>query len=349
MSNAPIGYGIVGLGLIAEVHARALAAVHGARLVGVASRSAEKTRDFGARHGALVSTASVAELAGRPDIQVICVTTPSGAHLEPALEAIVAGKHVVVEKPIEVTLERIDRMLEAADRGGVLVGSIFQGRFGAGAQALKRAVEENRFGSIALASVRVRWNRTPEYYASGWHGTESLDGGGVLMNQAIHGVDLLQWCLGLPRTVFGWSARRAHVGIESEDTVVASLQFGSGALGTIEASTAHYPGWARRVEIGGADGSAVLEDDRLVKWDFRQERPDDERIRSSPADPRLGGGAGSPTAISDEGHIRQLQDFTDAVRAGRKPAVDGREGRNAVAIVRAIYRSAGSGRAVELR
>lgn len=347
MSASVVGFGIVGVGLIADVHARALAAVEGARLVGVAGRAADKTAAFAARHQVPFHTTKLSELLARPDVDVLCVTTPSGAHLEPALEAIRAGKHVMVEKPLEITEERVDRMLAEADRVGVQVGAIFQARFGPGAQTLKRAVEGGRFGPIAFGSARIKWYRAPEYYRDSWHGTRALDGGGALMNQGIHAVDLLQWCLGLPRTVFAWSGRRFHTGIQSEDTVAATLRFASGALGSIEASTAHFPGWARRIEIGGGDGSAALEDDRIVQWDFRVAQPEDEAIRGRPADARLAGGAGSP-AIGAEGHIRQYQEFASALRAGRAPALTGREGRKAVALVSAVYASAEAGRPIDL-
>ena len=154
----------------------------------------------------------------------------------------------------------------------------------------------------------MKWYRKPEYYRESWHGTARLDGGGALMNQGIHAVDLLQWFVGLPAEVFAWSARRFHTAIEVEDTVAATLRYPSGALGVIEASTAHAPGWARRIEIGGDGGSAALEDDRLTKWDFKEGLPEDEAIRQTPTDPRLGGGAGSPDAITHEGHLRQIQD-----------------------------------------
>lgn len=343
-----LGFGIVGTGFIAGVHAQAIAAVPGARLVGVAARSPEKTAEFARRHGAGFHATRVEELVARPDLQVVCVATPSGGHLEPALAAIGAGKHVIVEKPLEVTIERVDRLLIAAEAARVQVGAIFQGRFGAGARALKQAVEAGRFGRIALASARVRWYRTPEYYAGGKHGSRQWDGGGALMNQAIHAVDLLQWCAGLPRWVHAWKERRQHTGIEVEDTLAAALRFPSGALGTIEACTAHFPGWSRRIEIGGENGSAALEDDRLVHWQFREAQPEDEAIRSAGAGPGTGGGAGSPTSISIEGHVRQFQDFAAALREGRPPLITGRGGRDAVALVCAIYESAESGAPVEL-
>ena len=341
-SSRRIGFGIVGLGMIAEFHARAIAQVEGARLVGVASRDADKTRTFAARHGAEVTAATVAELAGRPEIDVICVTTPSGAHLEPALAAIRAGKHVVIEKPIETTLERTDRILRAAADAGVQVAAIFQARFGDGARRVKAALDAGRFGRLVLASAYVKWHRPPAYY-TGWKGTLDLDGGGALINQAIHAIDLLQWFGGMPAEVFCWKTRRVHLGIEAEDTAAATLRFGSGALGTIEASTALWPGWDRRLEITGENGSVVLEEDRIARWDFRVGAPGDAAVKAAGGASALGSGASAPNAISIEGHRRQLADLVDALREHRPPAIDGRDARRAVALVRALYASAERG------
>jgi UDP-N-acetyl-2-amino-2-deoxyglucuronate dehydrogenase len=348
MSKTSLGFGIVGVGMIADYHARAIAEANGAHLVGVAGRSAAKVADFAARHKIGFSTTDVAALLARPDVSVVCIATPSGAHLEPALAAVAAGKHLVVEKPVEITLARVDELLAAAQHAGVRVAAIFQARFGPGAHTLKQAIAAGRFGRIALASAYVKWYRKPEYYQDSWHGTKQLDGGGALMNQGIHAVDLLQWFVGLPEQVTAWTTRRVHTGIEVEDTAAAALRFRDGALGVIEASTAHWPGWSRRIEIGGEFGSATLEDDRLAKWDFRNALPEDEAIRNAPVDTRLGGGATAPNAISHEGHLRQIQDLVDAIQAGRPLAVDGRDARNAVALIRAIYDSAASGRPVAL-
>jgi predicted dehydrogenase len=207
-----IGFGLVGVGMIADYHAQAIHEAHGARLVGVAGRSEEKVRAFAEKHRVPFSTTRVEELVARPDIDVICVTTPSGAHRDVALAAIRAGKHVVIEKPLEITVERSDEILHAADAAGVRVAPIFQARFGEGARAVKSALEAGRFGRLVLCSAYVKWHRAPEYY-TGWKGTLALDGGGALINQAIHAIDLLQWFAGLPEEVFAWKTRRVHTGI----------------------------------------------------------------------------------------------------------------------------------------
>ena len=297
MSTSPLGFAIVGTGMIAGYHAQAITQTPGAKLVGVVSRSPDKGPAFAAKHGIPVITATVDEMVARPDVHVINVTTPSGAHLEPALVAIRAGKHVVVEKPVETTPARVDQINAAADQAGVKVAAIFQGRFGSGAQTVKATVDAGRLGRLVLASAYVKWHRTVEYYKTPWKGTWDLDGGGALMNQAIHGVDLLQWFAGLPAEVTGRIARRVHTGIQADDTTVATLLFPDGALGTIEASTALWPGWSRRIELCGEQGSICLEDDYIAKWDFTKAEPGDEAIRNAKRNDALGSGAGVPGGI----------------------------------------------------
>ncbi len=345
--SRPFGFGIVGLGMVADFHAQALAQVTGARLVGVATRNAEKGRAFAQKYGVPLVGLTVAELVARPDVDVVCVTTSAGAHLGPALAAIRAGKHVVVEKPLEITVERVDEMLHAAEAASVHIAPIFQGRFGDGARTVKAALDTGRLGRLVLASADVKWHRTAKYY-TGTRGTHDMDGGGALMAQAIHGLDLLQWFAGMPTEVFCRSTRRVHTDIESEDTASATLRFPGGALGSITASTAVWPGWQRRIEICGEHGSIALEDDHIARWDFREPRPGDDAIRATKDSAALGTGSSAPNAISFVGHQRQMQDFVDALRADRAPALDGHEGRKAVALVRALYASAASGRPVTL-
>lgn len=334
-----LGFGLIGAGMIADFHARAIAATRDAHVVGVASRTLEGAQSFARQHDIAFAAGSVGELLAHPDVDAVCITTPSGLHLEPALAAIRAGKHLMIEKPIEATVAGTDEIIRAAEQAGVLVGSIFQSRFGEGAKALKAAIDAGRFGRLVACSAYVKWHRTKQYY-TGWKGRLALDGGGALMNQAIHAVDLLQWFAGMPTEVFGWTTRCVHLDIESEDTSCATLRFASGALGTIEASTAVWPGYSRRIDICGESGSAVLEDDDIARWDFQDSRPEDEAIRRTRESAGMGSGASAPNAIGFEGHLRQIQDFVEAVRTNRPPLLDGREARKAVALVRAIYDSA---------
>jgi len=341
-----LGFGFIGAGAIANFHARAVATANGGALVGVVSRRRESAETFAREHGIGWAGDDVDELLKLPGLDAVCITTPSALHLQPALAAIRAGKHLMIEKPIDSTVEGTDHILHEAEKAGVRVGSIFQARFGDAARELKAAIDAGRFGRLVLASCYVKWNRTSEYY-TGWKGRLSEDGGGVIINQAIHGVDLLQWFAGMPVEVFAWSTTRVHA-IESEDTCVAAVKFASGALGTIEGTTATWPGWSRRIEICGEHGSAVMEDDDFARWDFRHAQPGDERIRAMRESAAMGSGAAAPMNIKMEGHQRQIQDFIDGIRERRPFFIEGREARKAVALVRAIYQSAASGKPVKL-
>ena len=340
-----LGFGLIGAGAIAHFHARAVAAARGGRLVGVVSRRRSTAESFAREHGIGFATDDTHALLAQPGLDAVCITTPSALHLEPALAAIRAGKHLMIEKPLDFTVEGTDHILSEAAKAGVRVGSIFQARFGDAARQLKAAVDAGRFGRMVLASCYVKWNRTADYY-TGWKGKLSEDGGGAVINQAIHGIDLLQWFAGMPEEVFAWTTRRVHTRIESEDTSVAALKFASGAFGTIEASTALWPGSSRRVEICGENGSAVMDDDDITRWEFRVAQPGDEGIRATRESGAMGSGAAAPMAIKFEGHLRQIQDFIDGIRERRPFFIEGREARNAVALVRAIYESAASGRPV---
>ena len=339
-----LGFGFIGAGAIANFHARAVAASKGGRLVGVVSRTRATAERFAAEHGIGFASDDVDQLLAQPGLDAVCITTPSALHLVPALAAIRAGKHLMIEKPLDATVEGTDQILSEAGNSGVRVGSIFQARFGDAARALKSAVDAGRFGRMVLASCYVKWNRKADYY-TGWKGKISEDGGGAVINQAIHGIDLLQWFAGMPVEVFAWTTQRVHQ-IESEDTAVAALKFPSGAFGTIEASTALWPGFARRIEICGENGSAVMEDDDITSWEFRVAANEDERIRAARETSAKGSGSANPMAINFEGHLRQIQDFIDGIREQRPFFIEGSEARKAVALVRAIYDSAASGEPV---
>ncbi len=342
-----IRFGLVGTGAIAPFHARAIQSVAGAELVGVTSRTLDNARKFAEEHRIPFVAPTVEELVQRSDIDAIAITTPSALHRDPALAAIRAGKHLMIEKPIDATVEGTDEILAAAQKAGVLIASIFQARFGDGARALKQAIESGRFGRLVLCSAYVKWHRAPSYYV-GWKGKLALDGGGAVINQAIHAVDLLQWFAGMPAEVFAWTTRAVHTSIESEDTSVAALRFPNGAFGTIEASTAIWPGWSRRLEICGELGSAAMEDDDISRWEFRDERQEDAAIRATRESGAMGSGASAPMAIRFEGHLRQFEDFVAAIRENRAPVIDGYEARKAVALVRAIYESAEQGVPIRL-
>jgi predicted dehydrogenase len=251
---------------------------------------------------------------------------------------------------MEISLEALDRILQAAETGGGLLAGVFQSRFGKGAQVLKAAIEAGRFGRLTLCSAYIKWWRAQSYYeSSSWKGTWKLDGGGALMNQGIHAVDLLQWLAGLPKKVAAFYDTLAHPGVEAEDTLSAALQFPNGALGVIEAATSCYPGDDLRIEIRGDKGSATLVMDRITKWEFAEALPGDDDIRRGDESGKIGGGTADPKAISTEGHRRLVEDLVGAIREKRQPMIPGAEARRAVSLVLAIYEAARTGRVAEVR
>jgi UDP-N-acetyl-2-amino-2-deoxyglucuronate dehydrogenase len=344
-----IGFGIIGCGMIANFHARAIADVRGAKLIGGYDAVPAMAEKLAAAHRCKAYR-TLKEMLADSAIHAVTIGTPSGAHLEPAVAAARAGKHVIVEKPLEITLRRCDKIIAACERAGVTLATVFPSRFHDSSRELKKAVQQKRFGRLTLGDAVVKWFRTQAYYDSGaWRGTWELDGGGALMNQAIHSVDLLNWLMGPVVEVRALTGLLAHERIAVEDVAVAAVRFENGALGTIEASTAAYPGYLKRIEIHGDAGSAVLEEEDLVKWDFAKKTKADEQLLKKMSERKsTGGGAADPAAIGHHGHARQFQDFVTAVRKCIKPAIDGPEGRRAVEIILAIYQSAETGKAVQL-
>lgn len=342
---ADLGMAIIGTGTVAERHADAIRELTGARLVAVYDADHDRCLAF-AESRRVAASVSLERLLSRSDVHIVTIATPSGTHAEVALPAARAGKHIICEKPLETTLEKTDRILAACDEAGVQLAAVFQARFADSVEVVRKALERGRFGRTVLASVQVRWYRSAEYYASArWRGTWALDGGGALMNQSIHMVDLLLYLAGDVEEVSAYTTTRTHAGLEVEDTAVASLRFVSGGLGVIEASTSCAPGFPRKLEFSGEYGSVILEDDRIVRWQFADEQPEDARIREQGSRSEgLAGGAGDPKGAGHEGHRRQFQDMVDAVRTGRSPRVPGREGRKAIALIVGIYASARTGR-----
>ena len=345
--SQPIGFTIVGSGMIAEFHAQAIAQIPEARLISVYSRDAQKCAEFAGKMG-VKAASSLDELAKDPSVQAVCITTPSGAHADCAVPLLQAGKAVLCEKPMEVSLAAVDRILQAAKEGGGLLAGVFQNRLGHGARQLKAAVEAGRFGRLSLSSAYIKWWRSDAYYTSStWKGTWRLDGGGALMNQGIHAVDLLQWLVGLPKRVGAFAATRAHGMIETEDTLSATLQFPDGSLGVIEAATSSFPGSDLRIEITGDRGSAAIVNDKIVRWDFADKQPGDETVLQGETG-KIGGGTADPKAISVEGHRRLIEDLALAIRDKRAPMIPGEEARRAVSLVLACYESARTGAFVDV-
>jgi len=348
MNVPPIGFAVIGTGMIAEVHAQAIQDTPEARLAAVWTRSAENRNAFAAKFGCRAA-GSLEALVADPEIRAVTIATPSGAHADVAVPFLEAGKAVLCEKPLEVSLDAVDRIVAAAERGGGTLAGVFQMRLQRGARTVKAAVEAGRFGRLTSCSAYIKWWRSHEYYSSSsWKGSYKLDGGGALINQGIHAVDLLQWIAGLPEEVSAFSARLSHVGIEAEDTVAAVLRYPHGGLGVIEAATSAWPGDDVRIEIVGDRGSATLINDRLTRWVFADELPEDETIRQELSQGTLKVGSGDPRGMSWEGHQVLISDLARALLEGRPPMIPGSEARRAVQLVLAIYESAKTGRAVRL-
>jgi predicted dehydrogenase len=352
--SSRLTFGIVGAGVIGPSHAAAIGTVEEAQLVAVADPVAEAAESMAQRFG-VRAYASLGEMlaAERPDVVDIC--TPSGLHRDAAIEAMRAGCHVIVEKPIEIHLDRVDEMLRVQEEMGVKLAVIFQHRFDPSTEQVYALMREGAFGRLVLGNAQILWWRSQAYYDRGaWRGTWALDGGGVLMNQGIHSIDLLQWLMGPVASVQAYTGTLAHR-METEDVAVAALRFRSGALGTVAGTTAAYPGVTTRVEIFGDRGSAMIADDKLIYLHLARdetEAPGDygaagwgsQRVQAE--DAAAGTGVAAPGGIPIDGHVRQIADMIRAIREDGTPVVDGHEARRSVAIIRAIYESAQTGREV---
>ncbi len=344
-----LGFGIIGCGMISNFHAKAIHDVRGARVAACYDTVPAAANRLAEAVGCKAYTDLKAMLAD-PAVDVVTIGTPSGAHLEPAVASARAGKHVIVEKPLEITLKRCDKIIEECEKAGVVLSTIFPSRFHDTNQVLKKAIEQGRFGRLTVGDAYVKWYRTQQYYDGGaWRGTWELDGGGALMNQAIHSVDLLTWLMGPVVEIRAQIGLLAHERIAVEDVAMATVRFANGAFGIIEASTAIYPGYLKRIEIHGTTGSAAIEEEDFIKWDFaKRKAADDAILRRMTEHKSGGGGAADPAAIGHHGHAKQFADVVRAIQKGSAPLVDGREGRRSVEIILGIYKSAETGRAVTL-
>jgi predicted dehydrogenase len=338
-----IHIGLIGGGNITETHARAARAIPGVAIAAIHGTNAEKIARLCHEYGGTSYQHFDAFLKHRP-MDLVIIGSPSGLHAEQGIAAAREGLHVLTEKPIEVSVAKTDALIAAAKESGVQLGVIFQDRTKPHILQLKKWLEEGLLGKVLFVDARVKWYRPPEYYAnSRWRGTLALDGGGALINQGVHTVDLLLWLLGDVAHVQARTATLLHK-VEAEDTAAATLEFASGALGVFHATTAAYPGYPRRVEISGANGTVILEHDRIIAADLRNS-PAASRIASDLAalseSARDENKSASSAAVSDfRGHRAALEDFLAAIEQKRVPACDGLEGRRSVALIEAIYRAA---------
>jgi predicted dehydrogenase len=336
--------------VIAPFHAEAVAALPNARLLAVVDVVPELARRRAAEWGCDGYT-DLREVLDRPDIDVVSVCVPSGLHAAIGTQVAAAGKHVVVEKPIEISLDAADRLIGACRGHGVKLTVISQHRFDPGVRRLHEAVVAGDFGRLVLGDAIIKWYRTQQYYDSaGWRATWELDGGGALMNQGIHYVDLLQWLMGPVDRVVARCAAAAHA-IPVEDVALALLTFSSGALGVIEASTAAYPGFPERLELTGTGGSAIVAKGEIVAWRLKKEHgetgPYGDPIRVHDSDPAPAAAETSAGRKTD-GHRAQLADLLDAIATGRDPAITGEEARKPLELILAVYESARTDRTVVL-
>ena len=336
-----IGFGILGLGMIAEFHVMAIKELIGCRFVAGYDTIPGRAADFCTKHGG-TGYDNLASFLSDENMDIVCIATPSGLHLDGAVAAARAGKHIIVEKPLEITTARCDVIIAEAGANKVKLATIFPSRYHAISGIVKSAITQGRLGKIVLADAQIKWFRSQEYYDSGkWRGTWNLDGGGALMNQGIHAIDLLQWLMGEVSEVFALTATLAHERIEVEDTAAAVLKFTSGAIGVIAGTTGAYPGFLKKIEICGSKGCITIEEENITTWKFAEEHSKDEEIRRQYGSAtQTGGGASDPAAIGHHGHKLLFEAFVNALRDDRPVDIDGAEGRKSVEIIEAIYQSA---------
>lgn len=338
-----VGFGIIGAGMIAELHAKSLQSLDNAELIGffdtVPAAAQSRAKQFGCK-----AYTSFEEFLADPAIEAVTIATPSGAHAATAIPAARAGKHILCEKPLEVTLDKVDSIIAACDENHVLLSPVFQSRFSKPVQLVREAALAGRFGRMVLASAQMRWFRNAAYYSrSNWRGTWKMDGGGALMNQAIHMIDLLLYINGAPAEVSAVAGTLTH-SIEVEDNLCATVRWRNGSFGTIEVSTSCAPGFPRRIEFSGSGGTVAFEDDKITRWEFVNKLPEDDNVFVEQSRDIDAGGGRTPMGIDITGHKLQLQDLSDAIINHREPRLNGREGRRAVELICGIYESARTGK-----
>jgi len=340
-------FGIIGAGLIADFHARAIGDIPNTKLIACCDKIPDRAEKLADKYDAKAFE-SYEEMLKLEEVDIVTIATPSGLHMEPTIAAAEAGKHVICEKPLDVTLERIDAMIDAHEKSGTRLGGIFPYRFNDMMVPLRGAINSGRFGVITYAGVYVPWWRTDEYYKDSWHGTWKLDGGGALMNQSIHMVDMLCDVMPPIESLKAFVGTLGHPQIEAEDSAVAILRYTNGALGIIYGTTASYPGQFRRFEITGTKGTVVNVENSITVWQFVDERPEDEQIRKKFGRIAGGGGVSDPAAITHENHTRNFKAFIDALESGEDFWISGAEARKAVEVILAVYKSAKEQKLVKL-
>ena len=333
--------GLIGGGNISETHARAARAIPGVEIAAVFGTNAEKIgrlcREYGGK-----PFGNFDEFVAHRPMQLVAIGSPSGLHAEQGIAAARHGLHVLTEKPIDITVERADALIAETRKAGVQLGVFFQDRCKPDILSVKNTVDAGALGKPILVDARVKWYRPPDYYSnSRWRGTWALDGGGALINQAVHTLDLMLWIFGEVRVVQATCRTTLHA-IEAEDTLIAMLEFANGALGVLQAATSAFPGYPRRLELAGSEGTLIIEQDRLLAADLKGPFPD--LLKSSEAEKNPS--SFSPVVSDARGHQAVLEDFLRAIRTNTKPRCDGKEGRRSLALVQAIYEACRTGERV---
>lgn len=335
----PIGVAVIGAGLVGPTHAEFAVRADGAALRVICDLREDRGRPLAERYGVDWQPDYRAAVA-RPDVQIVSICLPMALHLEVATAAAEAGKHVIVEKPIELNLDRAQQLIAVCQRQGVRLAAIFNRRFVHGTRRARQAVRDGELGRLLVADMVFKSWRPAEYYReSGWRGTWALEGGAALINQGVHGVDLMTWIAGPIRRVQGYARHLRH-DIEADDTTIAVCEYASGALGVIQCTTSISPRQHDRIELHGERGSIFLEDYAVARWEIEGSEPG----QPSAAELALPG-ADRGTLV---GHFLQIQDMVDAVRANRAPAVTGEEALHSLAVIQAIYEAERTGRAIDV-
>ena len=338
-----VRFGVVGTGVGATFAARALKFLREegvAELVAVTSRREERAKSFAEEWGAKSWYTNHLEMFRKEELDAAIITTPHYLHFPMAIDAIDSGLHVLVDKPMAISLRECDEMISRARKRGVKLGVILQSRFDDKVLKIKRLVDEGRLGRLILGEARVKWFRTQEYYdKSDWRGRWATEGGGALINQAIHTIDLLLYIMGDPEVLWSQWGTFTHR-IEVEDLAVAMLRFRNGAFGMIVGSTSIYPGLPTSLEIHGEKGSAILEGESLKMVAIMGEETVSEEKKEGLAS------WARPEAVPPTNHVRLIRDFSQAVLEDREPTVSGEEGRRSIELIRAIYAAGRLGKAV---
>jgi UDP-N-acetyl-2-amino-2-deoxyglucuronate dehydrogenase len=335
--------GLIGGGNISETHARAARAIPGVEIAAIFGTNAEKVSRLCREHGGKPYGDFDEFLAHRP-MELVAIGSPSGLHAEQGIAAARHGLHVLTEKPIDITVQRADALIAATRKADVQLGVFFQDRCKPDILSIKNAVDAGVLGKPILVDARVKWYRPPDYYAkSRWRGTWELDGGGALINQAMHTLDLMLWIFADVKAVQATCKTALHA-IEAEDTLIAMLEFANGALGILQAATSVFPGYPRRLELTGSEGTVIVEHDRLLTADLKN--PSADLLKRSEADKNQS--SSSPVVSDARGHQAVLEDFLRAIRTNTKPRCDGEGGRRSLVLVQVIYEACRTGKRVSM-